>query len=111
MLPPKSADLKAEAVSCLRTHWDEISPYVKAISGEGPTINGSPAFDEFGAIVEVQKIAKSNGYAMLGNVTPAELLGPFRRAYKSLAGHGISALKAQNKRLRIEHKTASASAE
>jgi hypothetical protein len=106
MKPPKPADIITEAANFLRSHWDEVIDFFKAISGEAPSIHGSVTLDEAACIFKVQDIAKNNGYALLGTVKANHLRRAVRYAYKRNNGHTVAQLEAQNRRQRIEHKRA-----
>ena len=102
--PPRPADTVTEASNLLRSNWEELHQYLGAISGELPTIHGSRHFDEAGCAFEVQRIAKLNGYALLGDLSAAKLWTTLRFAFRRNTGVAVKLLEKQNARLRIEHK-------
>lgn len=108
MLPPKATDIITEAANFLRSHWQDVMPFFRAISGEAPSIHGSTNLDEAACVFEVQRIAKDNGFALLGEVKANALRLALRRAYKRNSGIAVRMLEAQNRRLRIEHRRATA---
>jgi len=105
MRPPAPTDIITEAANFLRAHWDEVRPFYESISGEKPSINGSVVLDEAQCVFTVQEIAKTNGFALLGNVKAAQLRRALRRGYKRNTGTAVRLLEAQNRRLRIEYRT------
>lgn len=104
MLPPKASSLITEAANFLRAHWDEVKPFYQSISGEIPSKHGSLMLDEAACVFEVQKIAKDNGFAFLGNVKTVELRRALRFGFKRNTGTPMRLLEAQYRRLKIEHR-------
>jgi hypothetical protein len=110
MLPPKQADIFTEASNFLREHWKTLVPVFQAISGEKPSIHGSLQLDDSACVFAMQKIAKENGYVLLGSVNAARLRYAMRRAYKRNWGVAQRMLEEQNKSLRIEQRRVIAAA-
>src|SRR5262245_60582458 len=106
LLPPRPADLVAEAARFERAHWDEMKPYWQAISGEAKTMHGSLSFDIAACTFEVQRIAGSNGFEVLANLNASELWQILRRAYKRNTGTTVGRLEKQNKALRKQERLA-----
>jgi len=100
MKPPRAADLTTETANFLRSHWDEVVDFFKAISGELPTIHGSITFDEAACIFKIQKLASENGYDLLGTVHATKLRRVVRSAYKRNTGIAVKQLESQNRNMR-----------
>lgn len=104
LLPAKQGDLNTETTGLLRAHFSEIKPYLDAIAGIKPSINGSLPFDEFGAVMEIKKMASANGYKLVAEALPATIRLAFRVAYRRLTNVPMHKLESQNRRLRLEHR-------
>lgn len=104
--PPKPRSMTAEMAALQRNkkHWDEVLPYLEALSGRGPSIFGSAKYDETGCIFEVQRICQANGYTLLANANPAKLSRVFKLALKENIGMSFRQLQQQGKQLRLEFK-------
>jgi len=99
--PLRTADLITEATHFMRTHWDDIKVFWKAIGGEGDSPTGSRVGDMWQMTFEIQKVAATNGYATLATVNANDLRKALRRGYKRLTGDSVIALEKQGIRLRI----------
>src|SRR5580765_2155793 len=102
LLPPKASSLITEAATFQRTHWEELSPFWQAISGEADSIHGSLAFDEAACAFKAKEIAALNGYAFLGKLPTAQFWQAMRFGFRRNTGLTVGKLKAQNKQLRLE---------
>jgi hypothetical protein len=98
--PPRPANLTVETANFLRSHWNEVVGFFKAISGEAPSIHGNITFDEAACIFKIQEMARENGYALLGDVQANKLRRVVRSAYKQTTGKSMKALEAQNRNLK-----------
>jgi lipase chaperone LimK len=88
-------------------HWGQLVPYLDAIAGVGPSINGSPKFDEVGMILKAKSICDLNGYTLLAQATPAQLSPIFKRAFYTNTGVRIRRLQKQAAMLRLEKRAQS----
>ena len=101
LAPLRTNDLITEATHFMRTHWDDIKVFWKAIGGEGESPTGNRIGDQWAMVFEIQKVASQNGYATLAAVSGNDLRLALRRGYKRLTGDSVIALEKQGIRLRI----------
>jgi hypothetical protein len=104
--PPQASSMILEMASLLRNedHWAQVLPYIDAIAGTGPSICGSPKFDEAGLIFKLKDISSHNGCPLLANLTPAQLSPIVKRALFRNTGERMRALQKQAIMLRLEAK-------
>lgn len=102
LIPPKQASVNVEASNCLRKHYDEVSPFFKAISGEIASIHGDVGLDEAACVFKVKEIAQTNGFDLLGTVPTVTLRKAIRTAWKGMTGHSVGELRTQG---RLIHRT------